>query len=189
MTSSDPPKPIRGKLTILFIFGLAAVAAGAAQWFSYQQTHRTQQHWGTPAALLIARAPLVETLRLGSEGAGTPPATIQVDGDILFVLADKNTSDIDKAPGILNVRHALRMDASFDWDATPEKCEPKWDYAMRFSDDEGQVTLLFALNCRLVRQLENGKQATLIESTTEGLKEFFGEQFPGEATKKDHKSS
>ena len=178
MTSSNPSKPIRGKLTILFIFGLAAVAAGAAQWFSYQQTHRTQQLWGTPAAVLIARAPRIEALRLGSKAAGEPPETIQVDGARLFVLARKDTSDKDKAPGISNVRHALRMDASFDWDVAPSDCQPLWDYALRFADDEGQVTLLFALNCRLVRQLENGQQATLIESTTEGLKEFFGEQFP-----------
>ena len=187
MTSSDPSKPIRGKLTILFIFGLAALAAGAAQWFSYQQTHRAQQLWGTPAAVLIARAPRVEVLRLGSEWAGSPPETIQVDGDSLFVLAWKDASDKDKAPGILNVRHALRMDASYEWDASPSDCQPKWGYALRFADDEGQVTLLFALNCRLVRQLENGQQATLIETTTEGLKEFFGEQFPLEKPEKQRR--
>ena len=183
MTSSDPSNPIRGKLTILFIFGLAAVAVGAAQWFSYQQTHRAQQLWDTSAAVLIARAPRVETLRLGSEWAGSPPETIQVDGVNVFVLAWKDTSDKDKAPGISNVRHALRMDASYDWDAAPADCQPIWDYAMRFSDEEGQVTLLFALDCRLVRQLENGGQAVLIESTTEGLKEFFGEQFPSDKKK------
>ena len=189
MNPSDPTKPIRGKLTILFIFGLAALAAGAAQWFSYQQTHRAQDLWGTPAAVLIARAPRVEVLRLGSAGAGDSLETIQIDGVSLSVLARKDASDKDKAPGISNVRHALRMDASYDWDESTADCQPKWDYSLRFADEEGQVTLLFALNCRVVRQLENGEQATFIEKTGKGMEEFFDEQFPAEKPGEDDKSS
>ena len=64
-----------GKLVIVAMFGVATVAAAASTWYHYRTVHRSQDFWGTAAAVLISQAPHVRMMQLGERSAATSAET------------------------------------------------------------------------------------------------------------------
>lgn len=130
----------RGKLVILFIFGLSAVMGGYAWWHHYTQGRRCVEFWGAETGELIRYAPQVEVIQLANSKA-EDAETIQIGGESLAVAARK---DITGTPGLVHARQALIEDASFLWKA--ELAGPSdWQYLLRFTDGAQQVSV--AIDC------------------------------------------
>ena len=54
----------RGKLVVLFIFGISIVAGALACWHLYEKGDQAKDFWSTESANLIYHAPQVELLKL-----------------------------------------------------------------------------------------------------------------------------
>jgi hypothetical protein len=167
---------LQGKLVVVMIFLVATLAAVFAIWYRYSQTYRAVQFWGAPTAKLIARAPEAEVLWLGPFEADSVGETLEVDGHRVSVLARQDASDVHVARGILNVRNALGVNASFDWEAL-DKCSPTWQYAIRLADGTNDVTLLLSLDCPRARRLDRPGEVS-VAPIAESLRGFFEERFP-----------
>jgi hypothetical protein len=145
--------------------GAGLAAASVAVWYQHRQTRRALDLWGPASAQRIERAPTVKLVALDSATTGgmrNPEAGI----------------DISHAPGVLHFRRSLLQDANFDWDAEndPAKSEIDWDYAARFTDDEGSIVVLFDLDCGVVaNRAAADRVARVTEKMTAGLRRFFEE--------------
>jgi hypothetical protein len=160
----------RGAILVVLLLGTGLVAAVAAVWNQYRQTHRALAFWGTTDAGLINSAPTVVLINWTGKGAaeGEP-----ADGDG----RDKRL-DISRVPGLIHFRHSLLEDRSFEWDIElPRRSVQIWDYAVQFSDGESMLVVRFNLRQRLVA--DNAiipRIAVLTERTAQGLEQFFTEQ-------------
>ena len=67
------------------------------------------------------------------------------------------------------------MDRSFEWDRNVAFLPGNWDFALEFSDQGQQVTLVFALQQRIVHNLKTGQQQAMNE-TLERIVEFLKPQ-------------
>ncbi|HEV3137700.1 MAG TPA: hypothetical protein VGZ26_07340 [Pirellulales bacterium] len=164
---------------------LAVVAALFSTWYHYQHAHRSRAFWGTSMAVLIAQAPEVEALRLGTgqEGSSQHQAAqaeshtvqpIEYGGRSWNVLSGKEAL---KAPGMSNVRRALVLDTTFDWTSPPSERQPNWQYALEFADERHWATVLFDFDSRQVA-LGGGEKAALLDpAASDDIREFFVEQF------------
>jgi len=148
---------LRGKLVILFIFGLSAVMGGYAWWHHFNQGRKCLELWGGEAAALIRYAPVVEAIRLGesSEKSGD---TISVGGQSILI---EQQADISGTPGLVHARQALIEDASFLWNQTVPTEPAQWRYALRFIDGERHVTVAFDEIGTRVHLVEDGKDGVL----------------------------
>jgi hypothetical protein len=192
----------RGKLVIVTIVSVAVVAAVFSTWYHYRNQHRALDFWGTTTAVLIAEGPTVRVYQLGesapaaeesvagdeaspaSESAegNAPPSAVEFTGLEWKVVA---TKDAKAAKGINNVRRALVLDLTYDWQS-PRPAEPQWQYALAVNDGRYWATLLFDFDTRQVA-LAGGKKTVLLDrEANDDLHEFFKEQFvsdsPGNQT-------
>jgi len=167
---------LKGKLVILFIFGLALVAVVAALWYRYEQTRRTLGYWGPENAALLKSSAEAELIELAPPNApiDAQSETLEVDGQRRRIV---RRVDITRARGLVNVRNALTLDASYGWDTAATNCHSDWDYALRLTDGPQEVVLLLDMQCGQVRPLD-GSKAAHIDPILDGLREFFSEQFP-----------
>ena len=167
----------RGKLFILGIFVLAAVASLLSLAYLSRQSDQARDFWGSDAAELILRAPSVEIWRLGSpaSGEGQTPEATTLDGREMIIL-DKR--DAREARGLMNVRRGLVSDSSFAWNARPPVTRPSWEYAFRFTEDDREAILLFSFGDDSRAALAGGKRTVSIEPVATGLEAFLKEQFP-----------
>ena len=178
----------RGKLVIVAILAVALFAAGFSAWYHYRGGHRTLDFWGTTSAVLIAEAPHVELLSLGeagpieedaaetdSQAAGEAQASRALEfGDQSWkVLSSK---DGGQARGMANVRRALVLDTTFDWNTPPDDDEPEWQYALGFNDKRNWVTVLFDFETGRVALTGGKKTARLDPAANRELREFFAEE-------------
>jgi len=175
-----------GKWVIAAILLAALAAATAAVLYHYRMGHRALDYWGRETALLIAQeAAALEAMRL------VPADSLAdaEDGDLLTLAGEQfrvaERKDITGARGVSHLRRAFAQDASFEWDAAAD-CDPRWDYALRFSSDQEEVLLLFDSRCNLILPLDPEAAAREpvsiqpLEGTIEGiLREQFVE---GDAT-------
>ncbi len=161
---------IRGKLVILFIFGLSAVMGGYAWWHHYHQGRRSLEFWGADAAALIRYAPQVEILRLSNEPNGEWES-LQVDQAALSI---SQRRDITGTPGLVHARQALIEDQSFAWDHAPSSLPAEWYFALRFTEGERRVVVLWDRVSNRVRLLEGGQTAEL----TERMMNAYRSRFP-----------
>lgn len=168
MPGNPPPPesqetPARsGKLAILAI-GITAVALGGfAVWYHYQQGRRILQLWGPESAQRIRHAAEVELLELASTrdgDSGGAEETMRLGSQEVRIT--RRTS-ITRRPGLVHARHALIQDSSYDWSPQPEdRAAPNWDFALRFRDASGQVTLAFDTGRRSVLLIEDGTSARM----------------------------
>jgi hypothetical protein len=146
----------RGKLVIVFIFGLSAVMGGYAWWHHYTQGRRCLDLWGAEAAELIRYAPQVEVLQLAHSDTGDAE-TIQIQGESLAIAARKVVTG---TPGLVHARQALIEDASFNWQA--DLAGPSnWQYLLRFTRGDQQVSVAFDCDRGRVQLVGTDRQAAL----------------------------
>jgi hypothetical protein len=183
----------RGKLVIVAMLGVGLCAAAFAAWYQYRGQHRAHDHWGTTSAVLIAEAPQVTVLSLGESGPqeestfqdqtadseAAAPRRLEFGERSWQVLS---TKDGRAAPGIKNIRRALVLDTTFDWNALPLDEEPEWQYAIGFTDNRNWATVLFDFETGRVALTGAKKTARLDPAANKELQEFFTEQFADEAS-------
>jgi hypothetical protein len=115
-------------------------------------------------------------LVLQQDATAADPATddsIDIGGRLPVVRRHELTT----ARGMLNLRHALRQDASYDF-ASPVSRDPPWTFAIRFADGERTLTLAFDPIGRRVAVVETGRVAGLAEKTAAGLEIFLDDFKP-----------
>lgn len=183
---NNAPRTISGKSTILTFASVSLLMAAGAWWYYYDQQRRPMALWGPGAARLIAQAPHVEAWQLADpqdpaagEAIDGVLETMIVGGQRLRVAARRDAS---QAPGLSHLRKALMNDGCFAWDAKKPGQAIPWRYALRFTDNVQQATLLFTEDARRVQLLENGGEASL-SPVAEGIATFLKEQFPEEPIK------
>lgn len=174
----------RGVLVILTMFGVAAGLGVVAIVFLYSQGSRAMDFWGRDAAVLIRKAPQVELLWLESSAEGDQPRVFveQLSIEDRPVRAVK-VQDITDSRGLVHARHALITDASFDWDNPRGDCQPKWSYALRFTDGAEQAIVAVDLPCQRVRLVSHGQEASIAPSA-EAFDEFAQRYKEAEKTEK-----
>jgi hypothetical protein len=155
----------RGAILVILLVVAGLTAASVAVWYQHRQTRRALDLWGAATAQRIERAAVVELFELDGD---TPSG----------ILDDEPAVDISSAPGVLHFRRSLLQDANFHWQPASEAVESDntWDYAARFSDDEGNVTVLFDLDRGTVaNRAAPGRVALVTEKMSLGLSRFFDE--------------
>jgi hypothetical protein len=173
----------RGKLVILGILAVAVAASCFAVYYQYRAQDHAMDLWGNTSARLIAESPQVEVLLLGaetdveSEPSDDAPARVE-SGDMAWKVAA--STDAMGAKGIANVRRALVMDTTYDWDMAEALPPPEWKYAMTFSDGKDWATVLFDFESGQVALTGSRKTGRLNRMASDDLSQFFVEQL-GEA--------
>ncbi|MEX2113919.1 MAG: hypothetical protein WD845_12085 [Pirellulales bacterium] len=169
----------RGKLVIIAIVGVGLLAASLSVLYHRQSGRQVLELWGTETALLVARAQEVRVLELRSADAAAP-----LDGDTpiqrlgiggRFYLVAK-AKDAAEARGLSNIRRAMVLDASYDWNAAGETNVPTWQYAMEFSEAGHHAMVLFDFESRRVGSTVNGQTAPLQPVAAADWRVFFAEQ-------------
>jgi hypothetical protein len=90
-------------------------------------------------------------------------------------------NDVDKAPGISNLRRALLTDITFDWREHPGLEDPTWRYALVFNNGRDLATVLFDPDSDQVALTDGKKTALLDPAASDDFLEFFRERFPSPA--------
>jgi hypothetical protein len=154
----------RGKIAVLTIFVLAVSWGLFGVWWRIAETRL--------GAALVARAPKAELLRLEKDGDGSNDRSesISVERHKLVTISLGN---IMGTPGLLNARHSLTVDESFEWTPAQSDCTPAWQWAIRFSRGDESVTAVFDSECGQIHLLESGKTAQLQRSTAEGWQKII----------------
>lgn len=169
----------RGKLVILFIFGLALSATAFSWWYHTQRGDRALLFWGRQAAMKIRHAPQVELLQIDRAENVTPTGereVVPIGGRDYCV---KDRRDISKVPGMLHARQALIEDASFAWGESPDGREPDWQFVLVFSERGEQAIIALDSDCQHVRQCPSDGQASL-RPIASGMRTFIAEQLQGD---------
>lgn len=181
----------RGKFVILGILAVAVAASCFAVYYQYRAQDHALDLWGTTSARLIAEGPQVEVLLLGdetdveSEPREDAPARVE-SGDMAWTVAA--SKDAVGARGTANVRRALVMDTTYDWDVAEAPPEPEWKYAMTFSDGRDWATVLFDFDSGQVALTGSRKTGRLNRMAADDLAQYFAEQLAdatGEQKKDD----
>jgi hypothetical protein len=160
----------RGTVLVIALAGTGLVAAGVAVWYQHQLTRQALDLWGPAAAQLIEGAPAIELVDLRGDRMN--------GGTTGGVLHSADAVDISHAPGVLHFRRSLLQDANFVWDSgkAPAISNTDWDYAVRFSDEVGSVTITFDLDRGVVADRAVRETAVrLSEKTARGVSRFFDE--------------
>ena len=147
----------RGKLVILFIFGLSAVMGGYAWWHHFNQGRKCLELWGGEAGELVRYAPVVEAISFGDPGE-EPDTSLQIAGKRISI---EQQRDVTGTPGLVHARQALIEDASFLWNETVEQEPVEWTYALRFVDGEQTITMAFDSIGTRVHLVEGGRDGFL----------------------------
>lgn len=169
----------QGKIIILAVLGVCAGLSGYAVYYQYQASDAALAFWGRDAALLIGRSPDAELLLV------TPARTakgekIETGGDELTVVATVPAAADGKslARGLTHLRHALLMDSSFDFSEPADNADAaRWRYAVRFSNPDGELTVVFDAEGK---QLAAGERIADSSAIATGVAAFFEDHFPPE---------
>jgi hypothetical protein len=148
----------RGKLVVLSMLALAALAAAFAWWWNYRRGERCLAFYGSEAATLIRTAKVVEIVEID------PAAS-----DRTFT----RRIDISRAAGLLNARAALLDDASFDWSAPQPAASTGVSRLVRFAEGDREVLLRFDSTQRSLEIVPAGKSAVLDQKTSDGWRQFL----------------
>ena len=76
---------------------------------------------------------------------------------------------------MMESRGLVIVDRNFDWQQPVTSLATDWDFALRFSDQHQQVTLVFSLHQRVVRSLDHDRQLKMNEAI-DRIAEFFQSQ-------------
>lgn len=159
------------KYLIAALIALGVAGAGGGWLYHRHVQQRAIALWGGEAAELIVAAPKVELLRLEPDDTveRSKGGTVAWRGRHWRIAA---RTDAAQAPGMPHLRHRLVHDTSFDWSIAPDARVADWQYALRFSSDDRQATVLFDLEQRCTALAETGAMAS-IAPIGRGLAEMF----------------
>lgn len=168
-------------LTVTVFVALVAVWVGAGLYWAVRglQRQRAFDFWGKSAWITIRDADKVELLWLKTNKGGK-----LVDLECFDVYQIK---DISAAPDLVQLRHSLLEDASFNWkeiSVTMRKGVSirKNFFAVRFKHQDKVVTVAFLDASKgAILYAENGAEAILNPNTRWNWNQFAGSYFP-EAT-------
>jgi len=167
-----------GKVAVAGIVTVALALAGFSWLWNWQRTQRTRELYGGEGADLVRRAEQVEGLVLSGFYDGEPVDQIAVGPHAFEVVGRK---DLSKTKGLVHARTALLDDHSYDWDdLTTGDCQPRMEYAVRFSRGGEQMTLVFDFGCRGVWIVESQQHATLAPKIAAGWQSFLTRHMPAE---------
>ena len=174
----------RGQLTIVAIFGVALLTALFGQAYRFLQTREVLEFWGPDHAGRIASPDLVRLELLEpADPVGVPEgeaAAIEIDGHWYRIVASR---DVMQAPGMTNARHALARRDSYDWNRAVTG-STSWRYALQFSSDTGESTVLLSADCMRIRPLD-GERVVSVEPISTGLATVFQQQLNREMEAQD----
>lgn len=159
--SSPAPKLIEGKHAIIGVFVIALAGALGSWWYHGQLQRRAISLWGGDVAELIQTAPRVELLKLeptSDDAANDDREMLEAAGLKLMVVQRR---DLSRAAGLIHLRHSLISDKSYLWSASPADCQPRWRYALRFSDGDLAATLLFDFDCEQAMLARKGAPVSI----------------------------
>jgi hypothetical protein len=171
------PRDISGRWIALAIVVLTLAGAVSSIWHHHVSSNAAQEFLGTGGMVLVTQSPRAELLVLVPNATTTPVTandSITIGGREMRIA---RRHDLTAARGMLNLRHALRQDASYEFDAVVA-LDPPWTFAIRLADDERSLTLAFDPVGRRVAVAETGRVAALAEKTAAGLATFFGDFKP-----------
>lgn len=174
----DAPR-YSGRWAIIAVTLLAVLMASYAWWHRRQAGERALEFWGPETALLITRAPDVELVELGWERRGLTAVdeSPRFGSSSLAAVRTKLVRRGESVPGLIKARTILLQDNAFAWDEPPDRCEPRWQYALEFRDGQRRATVLISLECPRVKLVGRGTSAS-IRPIAEPLREFLVAQFP-----------
>ena len=155
------------------MLGLGLLSALFAVWFNRSKTYRTLQRLGPTNCVLIAHAPQVEFLRLlpaAKQDKGEQPMLV-IGGHSFLV---EGSWDISKSPGLSHLRHALRQDASYEWERDPQ-LPHDWQFGLQFTEDHETVLMVFQLSDRAAWVDPSSAPLTLGNTLSQGLNVYFQE--------------
>jgi hypothetical protein len=161
------------RLVVGAMLVLSVAAAVYAIWYLRGLSRRAVEYYGSAAGQLILQAPHIEAWRLepAAEGDSAASEQLSVEGTPLAIAARQ---DVSQAPGITNVRRGLMNDASYDWGEVPA-IAPHWTHALRFSDGDRNVTLLFSHDPPRAMMLGSDQRLST-RPVAAGLQAFFASQ-------------
>lgn len=171
---------IRGKYIIVAIAVVALSLATFAWTFQYLRGRRVLELWGSEAALLIrVEADRVELLVLEDVPADDARDETRLDIDGAERIVARRI-DLTGTPGILHARQALIEDASFNWSRQRDACQPRWPFALQFTQGERTATVAIDTHCQLARLVELGREAS-IAPIAAGMETFLAEKVRDES--------
>ena len=145
---------VQGKYVIFVIFGTALAMAIFAWQFRISEGDDVLDYWGVESANLLRHANKVEFLKLASADVADPDSTLTVDGTPQSIVS---TEDISSRKGLIHARHMFIVDHTYLWEESPPKNIQNWHFALRFSDGDKEVTLVFHKQNHTVQMLDNNK--------------------------------
>jgi hypothetical protein len=168
-----------GRRVATGIVFLAALLALGNLWYQHRATDETQHLLGTAGMLLVTDSQQIDLWDLAVTRANEAVATddrIEV-GETLLRRGRRHSRT--GAPGISNLRYAMRQDFSYDF-AAPPPTTSQWGYLLRFTDGddhvrENHISLVLDLVQGRVAVVETGRQAGLSSSLQSGLTKFITE--------------
>jgi hypothetical protein len=179
-----------GKLVIIGLVAIGLAASLAALWYHRQSGRRALDFWGTQTAVLIARAPEVEALELrpadeqaaDQDNAPTPDARpddrpiqrLGIGGRFYLVA---RAADASQARGAGNIRRAMVLDATYQWDSEPAVKRPRWRYALEFRDGPQAAIVLFDFDSGQLGSTTGTKTVAIDPAAVDDWRSFFEEQF------------
>ena len=145
---------VQGKYVIFAIFGTALAMAVFAWQFRISEGDDVLDYWGIESANLLRHANRVEFLKLDSAEAADPDSTLTINGTQQRIVS---VEDISSRKGLIHARHMFIVDHTYLWEESPPENIQSWHFALRFSDDNKQVTLAFDSQSHAVQMLNNNK--------------------------------
>jgi|TARA_B110000881_G_C18497805_1_gene475181 hypothetical protein len=145
---------VQGKYVIFVIFGTALAMAIFAWQFRISEGNDVLDYWGVESANLLRHANKVEFIKLESAGVAAADATLTSDGTPQNIVS---TEDISSRKGLIHARHMFIVDHTYLWEESPPENIQDWDFALRFSEGDKEVTLAFHKQSHAVQMLNNNK--------------------------------
>tara|TARA_B110000014_G_C19978819_1_gene506800 strand:+ start:169 stop:681 length:513 start_codon:yes stop_codon:yes gene_type:complete len=145
---------IQGKYVIIVIFGTALAMAVFAWQFRISEGDDVLDYWGVESANLLRHAKQVEFLKLDSVAALDSASTLTINGAQQSIIS---VEDISLRKGLIHARHMFIVDHTYLWEESPPKDIQNWHFALRFSDGDKEVTLVFHKQNHAVQMLDNNK--------------------------------
>jgi hypothetical protein len=145
---------VQGKYVIFVIFGTALGMALFAWQFRINEGDDVLDYWGVESANLLRHAHRVEFIKLASADAVAADSTLAIEGiqqNIVSVV------DISSRKGLIHARHMFIVDHTYLWEESPPLNIPSWDFALRFSGGNKEVTLVFHKQSHAVQMLDNNQ--------------------------------
>jgi hypothetical protein len=163
---------------------VAATLSGFAWWWRWTQADDATRFWGAAHIDSLLSPERVEAFRLVPTPQKNEPTSREAaaeDGEVLAVAKRsyllQQKQDITTARGLLNARHSLSQDASFDWSRLrTQAADPaagSYVAGIRLHRAGRTTTLLFDFEQRLLAVAEDEVAIFLAVPTNRGWQTYF----------------